>query len=183
QLCERQLARGLNSPLVSSMGRLFDAAACALRLRTEAHYEGQAAMELEALAGERPGETLPFPLVAGDAKSGEPEWLMDPVPLLLALLEGVARGHDRAVLAAGFHDAVARTAAELAARAAAGAGTRTVVLGGGTFQNVRLLTQVGRLLDERGLRVLRPLRLSPNDGAIAYGQLAVAAARLSSDIA
>ncbi|MFL5506237.1 MAG: carbamoyltransferase HypF [Gemmatimonadales bacterium] len=173
RICEQQIARGLNAPLASSMGRLFDAAACALGLRIEAHFEGQAAMELEALAGTTAGVELPFPVRDG---------VMDPVPLLVALAEERAKGTDPAVLAAGFHDAVARTAAALAVQAAASAGVRTVTLGGGTFQNVRLLDRmIGRLADE-GLRVLRPRRLSPNDGAISFGQAAIAAARLAREI-
>jgi hydrogenase maturation protein HypF len=172
-LCEQQIARGLNAPLASSMGRLFDAAACALGLRTESLFEGQAAMELEALAGTAAGADLPFPELDG---------IMDPVPLLVALADERAKGTDPAALAAGFHDAVARTAATLAGRAAATAGVTTVALGGGSFQNVRLLDGVIGLLEGRGLRVLRPRRLSPNDGAISFGQAAVAAARLSREI-
>jgi hydrogenase maturation protein HypF len=173
RLCEQQIARGLNAPLASSMGRLFDAAACALGLRTEAHFEGQAAMELEALAGVTAGAELPFPVRDG---------VMDPVPLLVALAEERAKGADLAVLAAGFHDAVARAAAALAAQAAASAGVRTVALGGGTFQNIRLLERMIGLLADQGLRVLRPRRLSPNDGAISFGQAAIAAARLAREI-
>ena len=172
-LCEQQIARGLNAPLASSMGRLFDAAACALGLRTESLFEGQAAMELEALAGTAPGADLPFPVVDG---------IMDPVPLLVAIADARAKGADPAALAAGFHDAVARTAAALAVAAADSAGLTTVALGGGSFQNVRLLEGVIGLLEGRGLRVLRPRRLSPNDGAISFGQAAVAAARLSREI-
>ena len=173
RLCEQQIERGLNAPLASSMGRLFDAAACALGLRTEAHFEGQAAMELEALAGATAGMELPFPVRDG---------VMDPVPLLVALAEERAKDTGLAVLAAGFHDAVARTAAVLATEAAASAGVRTVTLGGGTFQNVRLLERMIALLTDQGLRVLRPRRLSPNDGAISFGQAAIAAARLAREI-
>jgi len=173
RLCEQQIERGLNAPLASSMGRLFDAAACALGLRTEAHFEGQAAMELEALAGATAGMELPFPVRDG---------VMDPVPLLVALAEERAKDTGLAVLAAGFHDAVARTAAVLAMEAAASAGVRTVTLGGGTFQNVRLLERMIALLTDQGLRVLRPRRLSPNDGAISFGQAAIAAARLAREI-
>ncbi len=172
-LCEQQIARGLNAPLASSMGRLFDAAACALGLRTESVFGGQAAMELEALARTAAGADLPFPELDG---------IMDPVPLLVALADARAKGADPVALAAGFHDAVARTAATLAIRAAATAGVETVALGGGTFQNVRLLDGIIGLLEGHGLRVLRPRRLSPNDGAISFGQAAIAAARLSREI-
>jgi hydrogenase maturation protein HypF len=159
------------------MGRLFDAAACLLGLRTESFYEGQAAMELEALAGAGQGPSLPFPIVEADGR-----WQMDPLPLLLALADRRRRGEAPAALAAAFHDAVAATAVELAARAAELGGSDTVVLGGGSFQNVRLLETVRDGLAARRLRPLRPLRLSPNDGAIAFGQVAVAAARLWRDL-
>jgi len=100
----------------------------------------------------------------------------------VALAEERAKGADLTVLAAGFHDAVARAAAALAAQAAASAGVRTVALGGGTFQNIRLLERMIGLLADQGLRVLRPRRLSPNDGAISFGQAAIAAARLAREI-
>lgn len=172
-----QLARRLNTPLASSMGRLFDAAACVLGLRRDSFYEGQAAMELEALAGTATGVALPFPV--RDADAG---WLLDPMPLLVALADGMRRGADRAALAAGFHDAVAAAAVEVADRAARAHGCDTVAVGGGSFQNVRLLEAVLAGLAKRRLRPLRPMRLGPNDGAIAYGQVAVAAARLSREI-
>jgi hydrogenase maturation protein HypF len=174
----RQLAAGLNTPLASSMGRLFDAAAAVLGIRQVAQYEGQAAMELEALAGRRPAQPLPFP-VTGDSAAG---WVLEPVPLLAALGERMARGVDVADLAAAFHESVAAATDELAALVAATAGTRTVALGGGCFQNARLLISVRARLEARGLRVLVPRRLSPNDGAISYGQAAVAAALLRREL-
>jgi hydrogenase maturation protein HypF len=178
QLAATQAERRLNSPDHSSMGRLFDAAAAVLGLRHRSAYEGQAAMELEALAGAMSGPELPFPLLdAGDAL------VLDPLPLLVALGERAGAGGDRRALAAAFHDAVARGAVTAAAEAAAAAGVGTVALGGGVFQNVRLLLATERLLRERGLVPLRPERLGPNDGAVSYGQAAVAAARLAAEAA
>jgi hydrogenase maturation protein HypF len=197
----RQLAAGLNTPLASSMGRLFDAAAAVLGVRRVAQYEGQAAMELEALAGTRRAQPLPFPVRSsapdplsvperGDVLSSPspegrggqgvrtPGWVLDPVPLLAALGERLAGGDAVADLAAAFHESVAAATAELAARMAAAAGTRVVALGGGCFQNARLVISVRARLEARGLRVLVPRRLGPNDGAISYGQAAVAAAVL-----
>lgn len=169
-----QIARALNAPLASSLGRLFDAAAAVLGVRTVAAYEAQAAMELEALAGDQPGELLPFPV------AGEPgAWVLDPLPLLVALGERRLAGHAAGRLSAAFHDSIAAAAADLAARAAAWAGLTTVALGGGVFQNARLLDGVVQRLAGRGLRVLVPRRLSPNDGAVSFGQAAVAAARLA----
>ena len=173
-VCAAQLASHLNAPLASSMGRLFDAAACLLGLRLESRYEGQAAMELEARAGRRQGTLLPFPLL----QSQEP-WLLDPVPLLLALAEGRQRGDDPADLAASFHETIARAAIQVARAAADATGLDLVACSGGSFQNARLLDRCMALGAEAGLVMLRPHRLSPNDGAISFGQAAVAAARLS----
>ena len=80
------------------------------------------------------------------------------------------------VVAARFHHAVARATADACARAAVRAGLSMVVLSGGVFQNRLLLEETARLLTAAGLRVLLPERLPPNDGGIAYGQAAVAAA-------
>ena len=158
------------------MGRLFDAAAAILGVRRVARYEGQAAMELEAAAGPGSGTShLPFPLRA----DGEGGWIMDPVPLLAALAEGRRSGRPTAELAGAFHDTVAETATELAARVAEAESLSVVALSGGVFQNSRLRSAVRELLEERGLRVLVPRLLSPNDGAISYGQAAVAAAWLT----
>jgi hydrogenase maturation protein HypF len=176
-LAGRQIARGLNSPRASSMGRLFDAAAAVLGVRTVANYEGQAAMELEALAAQGRGEALPFPI--RDTESG---FELDPLPLLDALGRLRATGRALPDLAADFHSSVAATAVHAALRAAESAGVTTVALGGGTFQNARLLALVREGLAREGLRVLIAQRLSPNDSAISYGQAAVAAARLHAGI-
>jgi hydrogenase maturation protein HypF len=95
--------------------------------------------------------------------------------------EGRAAGIGLAELAARFHESVAAAADSLAARLAAHAGLGTIALGGGCFQNARLLVSLVARLEARGLRVLVPRRLGPNDGAVSYGQAAVAAALLDSE--
>ncbi len=174
-IAEVQIARGLNAPLASSMGRLFDAAAAVLGIRRVAAYEGQAAMELEALASLGGGESLPFPVTLDAGGT----WIMDPVPLLAALGARRRAGGDVAVLAAAFHESVAEAAAEAARRIAHEAGLGVVALGGGSFQNVRLAARIAALLVHDGLTVLTARALPPNDGAISYGQAAVAAALLA----
>jgi len=168
-----QIERRINAPLASSMGRLFDAAAAVLGVRHACHYEGQAAMELESLAGSCVADPLPFPAVREDDA-----WVMDPLPLLAALGERTLAGDHVADLAAAFHESVAQASAELAVRICDEAELRTVALCGGVFQNARLLVTIRRRLVERGLLVLLPRELGPNDGAISYGQAAIAAAML-----
>ncbi len=165
-----QARRGLNAPLASSMGRLFDAAAAVLGLRQRAQFEGQAAMELEALAGRHAGAVFPL------AAESPPEILFDPVPPLVALGERAQRGDDRAVLAASWHDTIVSVTAAAVVRACDVAGVTTVALGGGVFQNARLLSGLAEELTRRRLRVLVPCGLPANDGGVSYGQVAVAAA-------
>jgi hydrogenase maturation protein HypF len=172
----RQIAAAVNAPLASSLGRLFDAAAAVLGVRARSAYEGQAAMELESLAGLAPAQPLPFAI--SDEAGVD---VLDPLPLLVALAERRAAGDAVPHLAARFHETVAAAADTLAARAAARAGLHAVALSGGCFQNRRLLESLTARLEARGLRVLVPHQLSPNDGAISYGQAAVAAALLHTE--
>jgi hydrogenase maturation protein HypF len=133
-------------------------------------------MELEAAAGDVEGRVLPFP-VRSDGSEAVP--VLDPVPLLVALAEGLRSGTSVSELAADFHETVAAAAAELAAAVCADADVGMVALAGGCFQNVRLLDSMVWRLEEAGLDVLLPRELSPNDGAVSYGQAVVAAARLA----
>ncbi len=174
-VAELQVTRGVNAPWASSMGRLFDAAAAVLGLRLKADYEGQAAMELESLAGRRVASEIRV----GLERSEEGAWVIDPLHLLAVLGSRRQRGDNVADLAADFHASIAWAAAEVIRRLAEETGIRTVALGGGTFQNARLLTSLVGRLQGFGLTALWPRRLSPNDGAISYGQAAVAAARLA----
>jgi hydrogenase maturation protein HypF len=169
-------ASGLNSPLTTSAGRLFDAVAALCGLRAEVNYEGQAAVELEAACD--PGEPRDYPLPLLDE---DDPLVMDARPLIRAVAADLAEGVDVGTIAARFHNALAAATAGACALAAERRGTDTVVLSGGVFQNRRLLGQTALLLADGGLRVLTPERLPPNDGGIAYGQLAVAAARLAAE--
>jgi hydrogenase maturation protein HypF len=150
-----------NAPLSSGMGRLFDAVAALLGLRDEVSYEGQAAIELEHLAG--------------DTRADPYEWSFgDGAALVAHAHDDLVAGRPREQIAAAFHESVAAGAA--AACAAAGA-PGTVVLSGGSFQNLRLLESTRARLEAEGLRVLSHRLVPPNDGGVSYGQAAVAAAR------
>jgi hydrogenase maturation protein HypF len=176
-LARRQIEKRLNTPVASSMGRLFDAAAAVLGVRRTMRFEGQAAMQLEALAGNLACAPLPFPWTHGRDGCR----ILDPVPLLAALGLARQRGTDAGQLAAAFHEAIAEATAAVVHQVAEEHWLETVALGGGTFQNARLLASLCQRLTACGLRVLTPLALPPNDGAISYGQAAVAAARLAQE--
>jgi hydrogenase maturation protein HypF len=160
---------GLSSPQTTSMGRLFDAVAALCGLRHEVTYEGQAAVELEAAVdGQERGE-YPLP-VTGEGR-------LDARPTVLAVARDAAAGEEPGAIAARFHAAVATATADVLEAAARRAGTGTVVLSGGVFQNRTLLGAAAGRLEAAGLRVLVPERLPPNDGGVSYGQAAIAAAR------
>jgi hydrogenase maturation protein HypF len=164
------LARGeLAAPVTTSMGRLFDAVAALCGVRLEVRYEGQAAIELEAVAA--PGAHGRYPLPVGDG------FVLDARPTVLAVVEDLARGTPVAVVSARFHDTVAAATAEALAAAAGARGIGVAVLSGGVFLNRRLLEGTVVALGGSGLRVLVPERLPPGDGGISYGQAAVVAAR------
>jgi hydrogenase maturation protein HypF len=157
---EVRASLAVNAPLSSGMGRLFDAVAALLGVRVEVTYEGQAAIELEQLAGATAAS--PYPWRFGQAAA-----------LVAAVHDDLAAGRPRDEIAAAFHE----TVADGAARACAEAGGETVVLSGGTFQNLRLLGSTRSRLEAHGFRVLTHGVIPPNDGGISYGQAAVASAR------
>ena len=167
---------GVASPLTTSAGRLFDAVAALAGVRSEVNYEGQAAIELEAVAD--PGETAAYPLPLGGADPSEAPLVIDPRPAVREVVRDVERGIPAPRVSARFHNALAVATATGCELAAARSGVDTVVLSGGVFQNRLLLGRTARLLRDAGLRVLIPELLPANDGGISYGQLAVASARL-----
>ena len=167
-------ATGVASPLTTSCGRLFDAVAALCGLRAEVSHEGQAAAELEGVAAGvvvGSGEAYTLPVI----EEGDSPLLLDAREAIREVVADLERGVGPGVVSARFHAALAAATAGACARMAERHGTRTVVLAGGVFQNRLLLEQTAGLLDSAGLRVLLPLRLPPNDGAISYGQAAIAA--------
>ena len=134
-------------------------------------------MELEALASNRTGRELPWAVHDGE----DGAWILDPLPLLIELGQCRCRGENVADLAAALHESIAGATAELTRRAAEITGLSIVALGGGVFQNARLLVSLQERLVNLGLSVLLPRRLGPNDGAVSYGQAAVAAAQLAAE--
>ena len=179
------IERGINSPRTSSMGRLFDAAAAILGICGQATYEGEPAIELEAAAWRAlDSEIARFPDDSAGYSASGPSWLdgphvLDQKALFEALLEGIEAGALADRLALDFHVAVARSSAHIASDFCVREGINTVALSGGVFMNRLLLQLLTRELKSAGLVVLVPHTVPVNDGCIAYGQAAVASARLA----
>lgn len=175
------IEHGINSPRTSSMGRLFDAAAAILGICDKATYEGEPAIEFEAAAwralGGKPvrldGNHTGVFTSAGDSPT------LDPQPLIEALLNGIEAGAPADRLALGFHIAITHATTHVACEICEREGLDTVALSGGVFMNRLLLQFLTRELKSTGLTVLVPHTAPVNDGCIAYGQAAVASARLA----
>ena len=179
------IERGINSPHTSSMGRLFDAAAAILSICDKATYEGEPAIELEAAAWRALSSESACPTgnIAGFSvtESSRPDacHVLNSRSLIEALLEGIRAGVPAGRLALDFHIAIARSSARIAREICAREGIDTVALSGGVFMNRLLLQLLTRELKSMGLTVLVPHSAPVNDGCIAYGQAAVASARLA----
>lgn len=164
-LLRQAVASGINAPLSSSVGRLFDAVAAVLGLCPDRQsHEGEAAMRLEALAE----VTAPALSFGGSAE------LIDPAPLFRALATGLAQGVPRAALAGGFQRGLAEAFCDRARALVQAGRAEAVALTGGCFQNAALLRLCLARLD--GLRVLVHGPSPCNDGGLAWGQALVALA-------
>lgn len=164
-----ELARaGVNSPLTSSAGRLFDAVAAILGIRDVINYEGQAAVELEQRAD--PGEHGAYDTAISSS------WLLGS-DLVRAVAEDELAGVPTPTIAARFHNGVAAAIVRVCLSLSKERGLRSVALSGGVFQNLLLLRRTSAELDSRGFRTLVHTRVPCNDGGISLGQAAIAGAR------
>ncbi len=179
------IERGINSPRTSSMGRLFDAAAAILGICDKATYEGEPAIELEAAAWRAfssesacpTGNMASFSVT----ESSRPDdcHVLNSRPLFEALLEGIRTGVPAGKLALDFHFAIARASARIASEICVREDLDTVALSGGVFMNRLLLRLLTHELKDASLAVLVSHAVPVNDGCIAYGQAAIARARLA----
>lgn len=205
EVCDRMIERGLNTPMTSSVGRLFDAASALLGICAEPSYEGEGAILLEA-AMEAAGADAPGAAAAEEAAgvAGEDELaareryavtaqknvatetstaedtsvlLLDAEPTFRALLDDVAAGVPVSVIARRFHDAMVSAIVMAAELVRALYGISTVVLSGGVFMNRYLVEHVLPALAEAGFTAAINRDLPPNDGCISLGQATVASAR------
>jgi hydrogenase maturation protein HypF len=159
-----------NTPLTSSMGRLFDAVSALIGVRERVVYEGQAAIELERLAAADPAAGVyEFGYVNG-TECRE----IDPSPLIVAVTDDLLRGVAREIIAVRFHYAVARMTVTACEAIREETGLSRVVLSGGVFQNYFLLNATVDGLVAKRFEVFTHRTVPTNDGGIALGQLMVA---------
>jgi hydrogenase maturation protein HypF len=168
----QMIARGVNCPQTSSVGRLFDAAAALILGANRVTYEGEAALWLESAADRSVEDAYPMPTdEAGGILRGD--WR----PMIDALLDDLASNVPAGICAARFHNMLAEWAAAVAGCFPG----FDIVLTGGCFQNDLLLSRTRAALERLGRRVYCHQAIPPNDGGLAAGQLAVALAVLAAD--
>lgn len=173
--------KGINSPLASSCGRLFDAVAAAMGIcRESCSYEGQGAMRLETLADRailnNSEEIRGYPFSMGQLESVELPYI-EPRSMWEALLEDLYDGTDISLMAAKFHLGLADAIAAMVSFLRDRASFHQVILTGGVFQNRVLLEWVRDRLETQKLEVLTHCQVPPNDGGLSLGQAAIAYAR------
>lgn len=168
----RALELNINAPRTSSLGRLFDAVSALLGVRRKVSFEGQAAMELEGLAGNGAEVDIALGIEKGETL------IIDPVAAVRKLVEFVLGGADKGAVAAAFHTAVISALAESAAVLRDRTGLDRVALGGGCFQNRILLEGCEAGLKAQGFEVFLPGAVPCNDGGISLGQAVIVGERL-----
>jgi hydrogenase maturation protein HypF len=162
------LRAGVNTPLTSSAGRLFDAVSSLLGVRDVVTYEGQAAVDLEQVADPAERASYAVPVRDGAVRRIEGSHLVR------VIADELAAGVAVPVLAARFHNALADVVVDVCCRLRDEHGLSTVALSGGVFQNSLLITRCLDGLEGAGFTVLTHHRVPPNDGGISRGQAAVA---------
>jgi hydrogenase maturation protein HypF len=183
-LLRRMIDRGINSPLTSSLGRLFDAAAAVILDRRKVDYDAQAAIELEGVAiseSDRIQRQEYVPQLLTGKTSEGPSTLRTE-NLWRALVDDLRRGVPKEQIAAQFHSGIAEGFIRAAANAREFTGITQVVLSGGCMHNRRLVRSLRFGLEEEGFEVFLHRDVSPGDGGLSYGQAAVAAAMLEKEI-
>jgi len=171
EMVHQMLHKGINSPLASSCGRLFDAVASLLNVRHSCSFEGQAAMELEALALKGKSEE-PYPFLLEKPASGVFE--LDFRPLIEAILADIASGTQACDVARRFHSTVAEAVIAGCLFISENTGLTKVALSGGCLQNTLLLPLLREGLAQNGFEVFTHKETPPNDGCISFGQVLMA---------
>jgi hydrogenase maturation protein HypF len=175
-LVMNMISSGINSPLTSSCGRLFDAVSYLAGLApVEVEFEAEAPLRLEAVSRRNIKASYPYELLT----DREP-WQLSFATTIREIVRDVSRKTSPEKIGSAFHHTLAEAIASVSERAREAHGIDTVALVGGVFLNKTLLTLASRMLRRKGFEVLRPRQYSPNDESISLGQVAYALARLKS---
>ena len=165
-----QLEHGLNTPLTSSMGRLFDAAAALIGIRQKVNYEAQAAMEFEAVLDPSESGAYRFTVQESVVEAGE---------VIQDLLGDIHSGVSIPVISARFHNGLAELSHQVCVEIRRKTGINEVALSGGVWQNIALLERATRYLRKDGFIVYLHHQVPANDGGLSLGQALVGAAKFS----
>jgi len=168
-LIQKQIEQGINSPLTSSCGRLFDAVSALIGVRDRIEYEAQAAIELEMIADESEPGSYPFSITEQNGVN-----IVHFDELFSTIITDMRRGVSPAGISNKFHRTVAQVVAQMCRRLADRTGINKVALSGGTFQNRRLLRLTTAALEQAGLSVLTHSQVPTGDGGISLGQAVIA---------
>jgi hydrogenase maturation protein HypF len=170
-LLKTSLRKGINAPLTSSAGRLFDAVASLIGVRQITSFEGQAAMELEFIQDRSKSDKC-YPFHITEATSGRvpTQRMIDLKLMVMAIIDDVRAGIQANEISAAFHN----TLAEMIVTAAKLTAEKRVVLSGGCFQNKTLLEKTIQRLEAEGFQPYWHRQVPPNDGGIALGQIMAA---------
>ncbi len=166
--------RGLNSPLTSSCGRLFDAVSAILGIRGINAYEGQAAIELEMCRSLISCE--PYPWIVRDDAEG---FILETAPIIRGIVEDILSGFGISLVSARFHAAIVGMVSEAVTKVRDKTGLSTVALSGGCFQNLAILKGLADQLQGMGFRVILHTKVPTNDGGISLGQAVFGAFKAS----
>jgi hydrogenase maturation protein HypF len=172
QVVRRMIETGLNTVQTSSCGRLFDAVAAMIGLRRQNTFEAQAAIELETIADSTEAGRYGF------ADDSGPACQLDFRTAIQEIAHDLRQGRSQSCIAGKLHNTVAEAISTTCRRLCRETGLNRIVLSGGTFQNLKLLERTVRQLRGAGLEVFLHRNVPPNDGGLALGQAAVAAAIL-----
>jgi hydrogenase maturation protein HypF len=179
-LLHQIVAKNINSPLASSVGRLFDAVAAAIGIcREECNYEGQAAIEMEALVdrdilnNHKENQNYPFEINILDNI-----YCIDPSPMWQALLKDLQQQTSLGIIAAKFHISLAQTIGKMVNNLCQKNHIQTVVFSGGVFQNCILLEQITKYLKTSDIKILTHSLVPCNDGGLSLGQAVITAAKI-----
>jgi len=168
-ILKRMIEKRVNSPLTSSMGRLFDAVSSLLSIRDTVNYEGQAAIELEMAADAKVKEEYPFKI-----QETQRPMIVDPIEMVKGIVQDLIRGFPRSFISGKFHRTIARLVVETCRRIRLESGLDRAVLSGGVFQNTLLLEWVFHGLKQAGFEVYTHHLVPTNDGGISLGQAVIA---------